>query len=150
MNEMNMNTMNTDPMNMNTETSMPRTAGAMPQDTKIDDKAIKRLAGEAISQVDGVLGVDGGLTDVLKASDDVTKGLSITLSEDGKNVQVSAKIITEYGKNIPGIVTNVQDKIRDALQNMAGLTVEKVEVEVTDTMTPDEYKAKSNKTLNRS
>lgn len=134
-------------MNEMNEMNMNATGGAtpMPQDMKIDDKAIKKMTGEAVAQVDGVLGLEGGLTDMLKSSDDVTKGLTVTLGEEGKTAKVSAKIITEYGKNIPEIVMNVQNQVQQTLMSMAGLTVEKVEVEVTDTMTPEDYQAKANK-----
>ena len=120
-------------------------SAAMPQGMKIDDKAVKRMAGEAISQVDGVLGVDGNLADILKSGDDVTKGLAVTVSGDGKNAQVSAKIITEYGRNIPEIVENVQAKVAESLRIMASLTVDRVEVEITDTMTREDYQAKNSK-----
>lgn len=119
--------------------------GAAPQNMKIDDKAIKKMAGEAITKVEGVLGLDGGLTGMLKSDDDMTKGLSVTLGDDGKTAQVSAKVITEYGKNIPGIVANVQGTVAETLHAMAGLTVDKVEVEVTDTMTAQDYQAKNSK-----
>ena len=130
---------------MNTNPNIQGAMGTMPHDMKIDDKAIKKMAGEAISQVDGVLGVEGGLTDMLKSGDDVTKGLSVTMSDDGQKAQVSAKIITEYGKNIPDIVSGVQAKVQDALRSMAGLATDKVEVEVTDTMTREDYQAKNSK-----
>lgn len=48
MDEMNMRTNE----NLNPQTNMP----AMGKDMKIDDKTIKKIAGEAIGQVDGVLG----------------------------------------------------------------------------------------------
>lgn len=85
---------------------------------------------------------------MLKSSDDATKGLSATLSEDGKKVQISAKIITEYGKKIPEIVGTAQNKVAEALQNMAGLTTTKVEIEVADTMTREDYQAKTSKNRN--
>ena len=144
MNEMNMDRQ--DAQNMpNTQSTMPQGTSSAPENMKVDERAIKKIAGEAISGVDGVLGLAGGLTDVLKSSDDVTKGLAITTSSDGASAEVSAKIVTEYGKNIPDIVSQVQGNITKALQEMAGLTVDKVEVEVTDTMTADEYQEKMNK-----
>lgn len=151
MNELNMNTsytgqpavdeMNTAPLN---------TLGQTPQNMKIDDKAIKKLAGEAISQVPGVLGLEGGLTGIInnvikQQAEDVTQGLNVQASDDGSSVDISAKIITEYGKNIPAIVAEVQDKVSQTLHSMAGLAVGKVQVEVTDTMTREDYQAKISK-----
>lgn len=117
----------------------------MPQNMKIDDKAIKKMAGEAISNVDGVLSVEGSLTDLLKSSDDITKGIGVTLSEDGKSVQITTRIITEFGKNIPAIVSNVQAAVEKTLHDVAGLVAEKVDVEITDTMSRAEYEAKTAK-----
>lgn len=116
-----------------------------PDNMKIDDRAIKKMAGEAISKVEGVLSVEGGLTDLLKPSDDLTKGIAVVMSEDGKGVQVSTKLVTEYGKNIPTIVRQVQDAVEKTLREMAGLVVEKVDVEITDTMSRKEYEAKTAK-----
>lgn len=125
-------------MQANPEQAHPST----PQNMKIDDKAIKKLAGTAISQVNGVLGVEGNLTDMLKGSDDMTKGLQVSV-EDNK-AQVSAKIITEFGKNIPEIVSEATRKVTEELQSTAGLTVEKVDIEVVDTLTKEEYEKKNN------
>lgn len=126
---------------MDTNLDLQDTPLQMPLDMKIDDRAIKRMAGEAIRQVDGVLGLDGSVTDVLKGSDDATRGIALTLSGDGKTAQMSAKIVAEYGKNIPIIVDAVQEKAAQTLRDMAGLQVEKMEVEVTDVMTREEYHA---------
>ena len=131
---------------MNTNSAAGAQRGApIPQGMKIDDKAIKKMAGEAVAQVAGVLGLDGGLADMLNVANDTTKGLAITMNDSSTKADVSCKIITEYGKNIPDIVAGVQDKVAATLQTMAGLAVGKVEVEVTDTMTREEYMARTSK-----
>ena len=119
----------------------PYTTGELPRDTRIDDRAIKKIAGEAIAQVGGVLGMAGGLADVLLPGDERIRGLTVTYLEGG-SIEVSARLITEYGKNIPALVAAVQYKVTEALHSMAGLDAEKVEVEVTDTMTREEYHEK--------
>lgn len=134
-----MNNMN----DMNTPAAAPVQA---PQNMKIDEKAIKKMAGQAVTKTPGVLGLAGGLPGMLKLTDDTTMGLDVTLSEDNKKVAVSAKVITEYGKNIPQIVEDVTHQVTETLQTMAGLSVEKVEVEVTDTMTAADYQARQNRT----
>lgn len=128
-----------------TQTNKPGTGAQAPGNVKIDDTAIKRIVGKAIGRVDGVLGVEGKLTDMLKSSDDVTKGLSITSNDNGKTVSIEAKIITEYGKNIPDIVNAITLNVTDALHSMAGIQVEKLNVEVVDTMTQQEYNQKYGK-----
>lgn len=128
---------------MNTQT----TDSGMPKHTfKIDDKAVKKLVGEAVNGVDGVLDVTGGLSDLLKGDDDVTRGVSVTVSTDNR-AQVQVRIITEYGKNIPAIVDAVVNRVNESLHNIGGLNVEKVDVEITDTMTREQYETEKKSSL---
>lgn len=116
-----------------------------PKNVKIDDKVVKKLAGEALAAIDGVLGLKGGLTDVLKDPDDVTRGLSVT-ADDSQNVELSAKIIAETGKNIPDIIGKATADITAAVQNETGLKVKNVCIEVADTMTAEEYRQQASVT----
>ena len=125
----------------NNNARSPSPTGELPRDARIDDKAIKKIAGEAIAQVVGVLGTAGSFADVLHPGDEHIRGLSVTFLEGG-GVEVGARLITEYGKNIPALVAAVQYKVTEALYSLAGLDAEKVEVEVTDTMTREEYQEK--------
>ena len=109
-----------------------------PDTMKIDDKVVKKMVGEAISEIDGILDAKEKLTDMLKSGDDLTRGLTVTVTEDN-SVSVLAKIIIEKGKNIPDIVNQATDAITNALQNMAGLKVKDICVEVADMMTREEY-----------
>ncbi len=113
--------------------------------TVIDEKAMKRIASEALRQVDGILGFEGNLADVIKSGghDDLL-GLAVDIADDGK-VSVAAKIITEYGKNIPQIVSYAKIHLAQAVESLSGLTLDNFEVEVADTMTRDEYRAKNTK-----
>lgn len=123
------------------------TDSGMPKHTfKIDDKAVKKLVGEAVNGVDGVLDVTGGLTDLLKGDDDKTRGVSVTVSTDNR-AQVQVRIITEYGKNIPAIVDAVVGRVNESLHDIGGLNVEKVDVEITDTMTREQYETEKKSSL---
>lgn len=131
---------------MNNTTVTPNEAFNAPANVKIDYVAIKRIVGEAIDKVDGVLGVAGNLTDLLKSNADRTKGLSVTMQENSQQVDIDAKIMTEYGKNIPTIVNALTTNVTEALRTMAGLEVNKLNVEVADTLTREEYNKKYPKT----
>lgn len=99
------------------------------------------MVGEALAATDGVLDAKSGVADMFKSDSDPTRGVAVTLT-DCQQVSVSAKIIAETGKNIPQLVNNATAAITDALQNTAGLHVKDICVEVTDTMTPEEYEAR--------
>ena len=134
-------------MEMN-ETNMTNgAAAAQEQDNihvRIDEKAVKKMAGEAIYKADGVLGVAGGITDVLKSGDDITKGITVSLGA-GNKVSVSARLVMEYGKNVPDVIQNVSDALRDTLSTMASLEVDALNLEVADIMTEREYAEKYGK-----
>lgn len=108
------------------------------ENMKVDDKVAKKIVGEALSCIDGVLGVKGGLADLLKGDDDRTRGVVVNVN-DNQQITVCAKVITESGKNMPGIVKTIEDKITKALQSTTGLEVKDVVVEIADVMTKDEY-----------
>lgn len=129
--------------NMDTQKSNTATATITPAShTQIDDKAIRKMAGEAVMSVDGVLGIGGGIVNMFKKDDDVSTGVSVDLSDDNKKAKVNAKIITEYGKNIPEIVEKITSTVAEALHGMAGITTEEVNVEVADSLTREQYKEK--------
>ena len=121
---------------------MNNTYTPAPDNVKIDTKVVKKMAGEALLKIDGVLDAKGGLADTFKDEDDPTRGLSVSVSDDHE-ATVNAKIIVETGKNIPNIVNAATEAITNQLQNNAGLKVKSVCVEVVNTMTRDEYKAES-------
>lgn len=110
----------------------------VPENAIIDEKVVKKLAGEAMANVDGMLGVKGSIGDWFKRDDDVTRGITVDMQEGGK-VSLCLKVITETGKNIPAVVEAITQNVTDALQNSAGLKVAELNVEVTDTMTREEY-----------
>ncbi|MDL2214204.1 Asp23/Gls24 family envelope stress response protein [Clostridia bacterium OttesenSCG-928-O13] len=109
-----------------------------PETAQIDHKVIKKMVGKAISGIDGILDVKDSIADLLKDEDDLTRGLSVLVSDDNQ-VSVTAKVIVETGKNIPNIVNQATAAITDVLQNTAGLTAKDICVEVADTMDPAEY-----------
>ena len=110
----------------------------VPGNVVIEEKVIKRLTGEAIAGIDGILGVKGGFSDLLKGEDDPTRGITVNMGDE-QTVTVCLKIITESGKNIPAIVTAATNAITNSLQNTAGLRVKDVAIEVSDTMSRAEY-----------
>ena len=128
-------------MNPNDTTYTPA-----PSNARIDDKVVKKLVGEAVFQVDGVLDAKDGLTDMFKSDDDMTRGITVSISDE-HSATICAKIVTETGKNIPDIVNNITKADTETLQANAGIAVKDLEVEVTDTMTKEEYKNQNNPDL---
>lgn len=114
----------------------------IPGQAKIDTRVVKKMVGEALAKIDGILDAKGGFSDILKSDDDPTRGINVNVTEDGE-ASVNAKIIAETGKNIPNMVNAATAAITETLQNTAGLKVKDICIEVTDTMTAEEFKNQS-------
>ncbi len=128
---------------MDNLTNITSNKGLVPQPQKsvhVDARTIKRIAAGALRQVDGVLGFGTNMADLVKSGGDGDiAGIDVTADENNM-VAIRAKLVTEYGKNIPQIVSYATTHVASTMQNVAGVTLEKLDIEVTDTMTADEYK----------
>lgn len=117
-----------------------------PENTKYDDKVLKKIIASALMNVDGFLGTaESGLTLALRKSADeeqeVLRGISASMKHNHE-VVVSIKAIVEDGKNIPTIVESINEQIMSALREVGGLETKAVNVEVADTMTREAYQEK--------
>ena len=90
-----------------------------------DQKVVQKIIGMALSDIDGLLTVDGGffsnLTDKLVNNDDVTSGINVEVGK--KQVAVDVDIVAEYGTNISKLYDQIKDKIYQRVMHMTGLEV---------------------------
>ncbi len=102
----------------------------------IADEVIAVIAGIATMEVDGVASMAGSTRDLQKeiisklGMKVLSKGVSIRV-EDGK-VNADISVILYYGRNIPEVTKAIQDKVSSEIENMTGMTVEAVNVDVVD------------------
>lgn len=109
-----------------------------------DEKVIKKVAGIAASEIPGILAMSGnlisGITDMLKSSDDPTRGITVEVGK--KQVAVDMKVICEYGRNMPEIFQGIVDKVSSAIKDMTGLDVVEVNVHVSDVLLKEDFERK--------
>lgn len=109
-----------------------------------DEKVIKKIVGFAVSDIPGILAMSGnlltGITDMLKNSEDPTKGITIELGK--KQVAIDMKLVCEYGQNLPVIFQNIIDKVTSVIKEMTGLDVVEVNVHVADVLVKEEFDRK--------
>lgn len=118
-----------------------------PEKIKYDDNVIKRIISTATNSIDGVLSLGSNMMENIAgvfSENDNTKGISIKQSDN--SIDATVKIVIEFGRNMPEVIAQVESKIRESLMQMAGMEVKSLQVEVTDTMTREEFEAKENKT----
>ena len=110
---------------------------------QISNDVIAVIAGVAVSEVQGVAGMAGGfaggISEVFSGKKNFAKGIKADIN-DGK-AKLDVNIIVEYGSRIPDVAFEIQNRVKKAVENMTGLTVEEVNVHVqgvnTDTARED-------------
>lgn len=111
----------------NNDTTVEDGKGAV----KIATEVITTIAGVAAGEVEGVMrvstGISGGI-DKLLGKKNYSKGIKVSVADD--SVVVDMDITVHYGCNIPTVATGVQEKVKEAIENMTGLTVEMVNVHI--------------------
>lgn len=98
---------------------------------QIADDVVAVIAGMAATEVKGVAAMAGNITNEIMAKagrKNLSKGVKVTINKN--KVKISLAIMMEYGYNIPGTCSKVQDKVKTAVENMTGLTVTDIDIRI--------------------
>lgn len=104
--------------------------GSMGQ-VQIADEVVAIIAGLAATEVEGVASMAGNITKELVSKlgkKSLSKGIKVEV-EDGI-VHVKVAINIAYGYNVPKTSKKVQEKVKAAIENMTGLEVSGVDIEI--------------------
>jgi uncharacterized alkaline shock family protein YloU len=110
---------------------------------KISDEVIAVITGIAASETEGVVAVgSGGIaanwTELISGKKNNSKGIKTEIKEKECNIEI--QIVVKYGVSIPEVAANVQYSVKNAVEEMTGLTVEKIDVKVVGIKTVAEEK----------
>ena len=97
----------------------------------ISDDVIAMIASLAACEIEGVCGMSGNITNELMSKVGVkslTKGVRVLVAEG--EVKIDMVLNMEYGFNIPATCQTVQNKVKNTVENMTGLTCNEVNVRV--------------------
>ena len=99
---------------------------------KISNDVVASIAGVAVSEVPGVYsmagGIAGGISEVFSGKKNLSKGIKVEVGE--KDTKIDVNIIVEYGVRIPDVAFEIQNRVKKAVEGMAGLKVSEVNVHV--------------------
>ena len=102
-------------------------------EVKIAGDVIATIAGLAATEIEGIASMQGNLTNELVGKlgmKNLTKGVSIRFEEEGTSVHVDLSVIMKYGYSIPKVCKAVQERVKTAIENMAGLKVSGVNINI--------------------
>lgn len=98
---------------------------------RIANEVIAVIAGIAASEVDGVAamsgGLTGGITEMLgkKAA---SRGVKLEVKDN--RVSLDLYVVVQYGAKIPEVASRIQDRVKEQVELMTGLTVSDVNIHV--------------------
>ena len=98
----------------------------------ISEDVIGIIAGLAAAEVEGIAGMTLGFVDginqILGSNKKYSKGVKIAL--DGKKVNIDLYVNVLYGMRIPDVAWAAQNAVKTAVENMTGLEVTAVNINV--------------------
>lgn len=99
---------------------------------KISDEAVATYAGIAVADIQGVYSMAGGFADgissVFTKKKDYAKGIKVDVGE--KDAKIDVNIIVNYGARIPDVAFEIQNSVKKIVEDMTGLKVLEVNVNV--------------------
>lgn len=106
--------------------------GEVSGNVKISDEVVATIAGIATEEIKGVAGMYGSFTEDIAerfgAKKSYSKGVKVEMLEN--SVIIDLDVIVEYGAKIPDISWDIQENVKNNIETMTGLMVEKVNIHV--------------------
>jgi uncharacterized alkaline shock family protein YloU len=108
---------------------------------KITDEVVAIIAGIAAMEVPGVTsmsgGIAGGIAEALGRKN-LSKGVKVEVGE--KEAAIDLFIIVEYGYRIPEVAWTIQERVKNAVEDMTGLNVVEVNIHIQGVNIEKEYR----------
>jgi uncharacterized alkaline shock family protein YloU len=99
---------------------------------KISVDVVSTIAGIATTELEGVAGMyssfAGGIVEKLGAKKNSSKGVKVEMTES--TVAIDLYIVVEYGVRIPELAWEIQENVKNNVETMTGLSVEKVNIHI--------------------
>lgn len=99
---------------------------------KISVDVVSTIAGIATTELDGVAGMyssfAGGIAEKLGAKKNPTKGVKVDMN--GEEVGIDLYIVVDYGVRIPELAWEIQENVKNNVETMTGLAVDKVNIHI--------------------
>ncbi|QKI83018.1 Asp23/Gls24 family envelope stress response protein [Kroppenstedtia eburnea] len=98
---------------------------------RIADDVVAVIAGLAAIKTKGVASMSGGITEGWAkrvSGKNVTRGVSVEVGQ--VETAIDLRVIVEYGVKIHEVARELQENVKEAVENMTGLSVVEINVKV--------------------
>jgi len=106
---------------------------------RISDDVVATIAGLAALDTPGIAGMSGGISEGLAkrlSGKNVQKGVTVEVGQ--VEAAVHLRVIVQYGLPIHNVCRELQLNVKEAVENMTGLNVVRVDVKVEGVVFKDE------------
>lgn len=107
-----------------------REAGAFGE-VQIADEVIAIISGLAAVEVEGVAKMSGNVSNELISKlgmNNLSKGVKVEVTPESVSIDLALEM--KYGYSIPEVSEQVQERVKNAIESMTGLMVERVNVRI--------------------
>lgn len=97
----------------------------------ITDEVVAIVAGMAAVEVEGVSGMSGGFAGGIVEAfgrKNLSKGVKVETLEEETSIDLY--VIVKYGYRIPDLAWRIQEKVKESVESMTGITVSTVNIHV--------------------
>ena len=104
---------------------------------QIADDVVEMIAALAAAEVEGVKAMAGTLSNEMMSkvsTRKLTRGVKVTIDEHEVTIKIA--ITLEFGFNIPETCRQVQEKVKNAVETMTGLSVSGVNIKIVSVNMP--------------
>ncbi len=98
---------------------------------RIANEVVSIIAGLAATEIEGVAGMSGGIAGGISemlGRQNLSKGVEVEVGEE--EAAVDLYVVMWYGIKIPDVAWDIQENVKQAIENMTGLEVVEVNVHV--------------------
>jgi uncharacterized alkaline shock family protein YloU len=98
---------------------------------RISEEVVATIAGIAASEIESLAAMSGGLVDGIAGilgRKSMGKGIKVEMKEGSTAIEMS--IVMQYGCKIHEVSKEIQGRVREAVENMTGLQVTSVNINV--------------------
>jgi uncharacterized alkaline shock family protein YloU len=105
--------------------------------TRIADRVVEKIAARAVAEVDNATGVARTVLGVRLGSAGPDSTADVSATVDGGVVEVKAVMSVQWPAPVRTVTRQVRANVTERVQNLTGLRVQYVDIEVTTLLTSD-------------
>ncbi len=108
-------------------------------DVKIANEVVAIIANIAAAKIDGVVKLKGGIaSDIADVFGVKQNHKGVKVNTEANTIELDLSVVVSYGSVIPQVARQIQEKVKESIESMTELEVQKIDVHVVGVSAADE------------